>query len=96
MPWASSDRRSRLPKDWAKRRARVKARAQDRCEADTHEPTCNGWGSECDHRVAGDDHSLANLQWLSAPCHRAKTQREAQWHVEGRQRAAEQHPGKIN
>lgn len=39
-------------------------------------PGCNGVGTECDHIVAGDDHDLDNLQWLSHECHKAKTERE--------------------
>lgn len=96
-PWADSTRRSRLPSDWPQRRAKVKARAQGRCQAAVHEPECNGVGSECDHVIAGDDHSLDNLQWLSKPCHSAKTKREAQAarQHESRTRPAEAHPGKI-
>jgi 5-methylcytosine-specific restriction protein A len=75
--WRSSDRGSRLPADWDKRVARTKRRARGRCEADEHVPECDGIGSQCDHHVPGDDHSLGNLRWLSGPCHTAKTQREA-------------------
>ena len=48
------------------------------CQAAVHAPDCHGIGAECDHIKPGDDHSLSNLQWLSAPCHLAKTLREAQ------------------
>lgn len=67
------------------------------CEARPHEPGCDGVGAECDHVIPNDDHSLANLQWLSAVCHRAKTLREAQTArgIIGRSRPSEQHPGKI-
>lgn len=73
MAWDNSTRKARLPYDWAKRRAKVKARARGRCEAKHHVPECNGVGNDCDHVVQGDDHSLTNLQWLSRPCHEAKT-----------------------
>jgi 5-methylcytosine-specific restriction protein A len=97
-PWATSTRRSRLPKDWAKRRAAAKARAHGMCQASVHEPQCNGIGSECDHITPSDNHALANLQWLSAPCHLAKTLREAGQAsgVRGRLRPPDVHPGKIN
>lgn len=76
-PWQTSDRRHRLPADWPVRRSAVKARAHGRCEALVHEPECDGIGTQCDHVIPNDDHSLANLQWLSDPCHLAKTLREA-------------------
>lgn len=95
VSWESSDRRSRLPADWSERRQATKARARDRCEATTHDPRCDGWGSECDHRTPGDDHDLANLQWLNPWCHKAKTQREAQAAKPKRKRPPERHPGAI-
>lgn len=74
--WVGSTRRARLPKDWPQRVAATKARAQGRCEAQQHQPECDGIGRECDHVRRGDDHSLSNLQWLSTPCHKAKTTAE--------------------
>lgn len=74
--WVGSTRRSRLPKDWPVRVAAVKARAHGMCEAEQHDPECDGTGRECDHVIQGDDHSLNNLQWLSTPCHKAKTRAE--------------------
>jgi 5-methylcytosine-specific restriction protein A len=68
------------------------------CEAEVHEPECSGEGAECDHRINNDDHSLSNLQWLSEPCHAAKTKLEA---AAGRaampkaKREPESHPGLI-
>lgn len=72
-----SGRRDRLPADWDERRDAVRVRAHGRCQARTHHPECTGMGSECDHIHAGDDHSLTNLQWLSKPCHKAKTAAES-------------------
>lgn len=65
------------------------------CEAKVHDSKCDGVGAQCDHVTPGDDHSLANLQWLSAACHLAKTLREAQQAlgIVGRQRPGEVHPG---
>jgi 5-methylcytosine-specific restriction protein A len=76
----------------------IKRRAKGVCEAKVHVAECDGIGTQCDHVIAGDDHSLANLQWLSGPCHAAKTKLEA---LAGRakqpraRRDAEQHPGLI-
>ena len=74
--WNSSNRGSRLPDDWPERRAKVRGRAHGLCQAKQHVPECDGIGTDCDHIIAGDDHSLDNLQWLSHPCHKAKTERE--------------------
>ena len=74
--WRSSDRRERLPSDWLRIRRAVKARANGRCEAAEHAPGCDGVGTDCDHIIAGDDHDMGNLQWLSHACHKRKTERE--------------------
>lgn len=71
-----SHRRERLPADWDERRDAVRARAHGRCQALTHHPDCTGLGTECDHITPGDNHHLTNLQWLSTPCHKAKTATE--------------------
>jgi hypothetical protein len=98
VTWANSTRSARLPKDWHKRRQQAKRRAKGMCQAKVHEPDCDGIGTECDHVQRGDDHSLTNLQWLSTPCHMAKTKAEA---AAGRaaapkaKRQPEQHPGLI-
>ena len=98
MSWQGSTRRSRLPADWDKRRAATKERARGRCEGISlhgeprwHVSECNGIGSECDHDKRGDDHSLANLRWLSTECHKRKTQAEKP----SRKRPSEPHPGRI-
>lgn len=99
MAWTTSDRRTRLPDDWPVRRGRVKSRAKDRCEARTHARGCDGIGTECDHIIANDDHSLANLQWLSAPCHKAKTTADNAAARRAREamrvRPSEAHPGTL-
>jgi len=100
MAWSSSNRRARLPRDWPARRAAVRDRAQGACEAETHHPHCTGIGAECDHRIANDDHSLTNLQWLSVACHAAKTAAESARARESRRAALrlphEGHPGAMN
>lgn len=99
MPWSTSDRRQRLPNDWPAIRERVRQRAHGQCEAQHHEPDCDGIGTDCDHITPGDDHRMSNLAWLSRTCHKAKTARE---NSEARaavaaalKRPAERHPGTI-
>lgn len=65
------------------------------CQAATHVIGCDGIGTDCDHIDDPHDHSLANLQWLSRPCHQAKTQREARAANPQRKRQPEQHPGRL-
>lgn len=78
MSWDNSDRRSRLPADWAERRDAVKRRADGRCEAMLHDGSrCDAVGTDCDHRQRGDNHSLENLQWLCPWHHKRKTRSEA-------------------
>lgn len=99
MAWATSDRAQRLPPNWPTIRTQVRVRAGDLCQAHSHHPQCPGVGAEADHITPGDDHTLSNLQWLSTPCHQAKTAREAA--ARNRARAAmrrkpdEQHPGAL-
>jgi 5-methylcytosine-specific restriction enzyme A len=89
VAWHTSDRRSRLPKDWRKRRATVLER-DPLCQLRTH---CDGAPStEVDHRIAGDDHRLGNLQGVCSPCHTAKTTADR---LARRTRPAESHPGRL-
>jgi 5-methylcytosine-specific restriction protein A len=71
-PWATSTRSARLPRGWEKLRRFVLDR----------DPICricgNASSTEVDHVVPGDDHRLSNLQGVCAPCHKSKTQGEAQ------------------
>jgi 5-methylcytosine-specific restriction protein A len=91
--WEHSTRRRRLPPDWPKRREQTKKRAGGQCEHMQHGVRCVLPGNECDHIVAGDNHSLENLQWLCAPHHREKTQREARAAQVSEKRPRERHPG---
>lgn len=92
MNWATSTRRSRLPRNWPKLVAMTKHRAKGKCQAQTHVADCDGYGRECDHIQAGDDHRMVNLQWLSTPCHKAKTQAEAAARRGSLRLPREQHP----
>lgn len=106
MSWSTSDRRQRLPHDWAKRVAKTKARAKGRCEGISlggeprwHVDTCPGVGTDCDHEKRGDDHRLPNLRWLSHECHTRKTTHEATLAREAKRAAlrlpTEAHPGRA-
>lgn len=93
MPWSTSDRRSRLPSDWAWRVGKVKDdRAKGRCEDKHHAPDCDGRAAEVDHIVQGDDHSLTNLQALSVACHARKTRLDNGYRAKVKS-PPEQHPG---
>lgn len=77
MAWKGSDRRARLPADWATRIVPRVIRAHARrCHV------CGGGGADAvDHIRRGDDHRLTNLapihQDVPPYCHREKTAREA-------------------
>ena len=55
--WQTSRRRDRLPGDWQRIRAKVKAGAGGKCQAKRHAKGCNGIGTDSDHSVSGDDNS---------------------------------------
>lgn len=106
MPWTTSTRRARLPADWEQLRTATERRARGMCEAywtpgrggryGQHHPDCDGIGREADHIEESDDHSLANLQWLSTPCHKVKTLEHAtaarRAILAAARRAPERHP----
>lgn len=74
MAWHTSDRRSRLPDDWPQLRSQVRKRAGNQCEWVLEGGRrCPTPGSDCDHVIPGDDHSMGNLQWLCYPHHKVKT-----------------------
>lgn len=97
--WATSDRRSRLPPDWRRRRAAVLARAGQRCEAlDSLGQRCPERATDADHVQRGDDHRMTNLQALCRWHHGQKTAREAadaRRPRPTRRREPEQHPGLV-
>lgn len=76
--WYNSNRRQRLPKDWASRVARVKERAAGVCEANLPSgKRCGRQGRDVDHKIRNDNHDLSNLQLLCGFHHDLKTQGEA-------------------
>ena len=97
--WSGSDRKQLLPADWEQRRATIRDRAGQRCQATMRDSTrCIETGTDCDHIVHGDDHSLKNLQWLCRWHHNKKTAREALEarrfiRVPSARKPHEQHPG---
>ena len=100
MAWATSDRRERLPRDWAQRRKTVEARACGQCEAIMHDGTrCTAKGTDCDHIQHGDNHDYTNLQWLCGWHHRMKTSLEAREELRAARKAnmpkPRKHPGLI-
>lgn len=98
MAWDSSDRRSRLPSDWAKRRLRVLRRDGYRCQVrDAAGLKCLERGNEVDHIVNNDDHDYSNLQTICRAHHRDKTQAEALAGMQRRSRVRppSRHPGAL-
>jgi len=99
--WANSDRRSRLPADWAKIRSRVFRRDGYRCTARMLDRTrCPEPATDCDHKIPGDDHSMENLTSLCSWHHGKKSGNEggkaraAKWRSNNRKfRRGEAHPG---
>ncbi|WP_018686515.1 HNH endonuclease [Actinokineospora enzanensis] len=88
--WTGSDRRARLPRDWPRRRALVLAR-DPWCRLCWTQPS-----TQADHIIAGDDHSLSNLQGVCARCHAAKSSSEGgRARRLSRPRPAVPHPGEL-
>lgn len=97
MGWETSDRRSRLPKNWASELVpAVKRRAGGRCEWKLPSGTrCPRVGTDVDHVRSGDDHRLSNLRLLCEHHHDKKSAREGVWARAKKKptRKAERHPG---
>lgn len=79
MAWAtgSSARAQRLPKDWQAIRLRVLRRDRYTCRARMADGTlCVERANQVDHIIAGDDHSMRNLQALCRWHHARKSSAE--------------------
>jgi 5-methylcytosine-specific restriction protein A len=91
-----TDRKDRLPADWSTRRVRVLRRYSYRCQArDSLGVPCGELAHQVDHVIAGDDHSLDNLQALCRWHHARKSSAEgaaARAVRAPRRRAPEPHP----
>lgn len=95
MAWSSSDRRSRLPGNWAALRQSILKRDGYLCQING--PGCTRLATEVDHITHGDNHHPSNLQATCTRCHAAKTlaeakQAQAAIRDKGR-RPQEPHPG---
>lgn len=100
MSWETSDRKDRLPSNWAQLVSQVKKRAGGRCEWRLKSgKRCPRPGTDCDHRTPGDDHSLRNLQWLCPAHHGRKSSMEGRRARSTRRalrfRAPEPQPGRV-
>lgn len=74
MGWENSDRRDRLPADWEAIRKAVFRRDLYRCRWQLPGgDLCRAVATDVDHIVAGDDHSMSNLQALCRPHHERKS-----------------------
>jgi 5-methylcytosine-specific restriction protein A len=78
MPnWSGSDRRQRLPANWAQIRRRILRRDEGRCtERDQYGKRCEEAATEVDHIIAGDNHDEANLRSLCSWHHARKSGQE--------------------
>lgn len=100
MAWETSDRRERLPADWADRVKQVWKRDKGQCTWKLPSGArCPRRGSDVDHRKNDDNHDLRNLQLLCRHHHDKKTQSEAWFGRAKRKKATtrppEAHPGII-
>lgn len=93
--WAGSDRRSQLPADWDRIRARVWARDNGTCQWPVDSDVCGWAGRDVDHRDDPEDHTDPNLWVLCGWHHDRKTAAEgnAARPRYSRSRPAEPHPG---
>ena len=85
MAWSTSDRRSRLPSNCLQLRAEVFATKGRRCYIVEDGHRCTSTATEVDHRVAGDDHSLENLEPICSAHHRRKSSSEG-WQAMNRKK----------
>jgi 5-methylcytosine-specific restriction protein A len=93
MPWSTSNRHARLPKDWHRRRAIAKRNAGGQCQWIEDGRRCTAAGTDCDHIDRRGTDDLTNLQWLCSAHHKTKTRAEAQAARPSSLRAAAKHPG---
>lgn len=99
--WEGSDRKSRLPANWASEIVpRIKKRDGGRCTWWLpSKKRCPRKGTDVDHRRPGDDHSDFNLQLLCNHHHLMKTANDNRRATAARKaskyRPAEKHPGDI-
>lgn len=93
MSWATSNRRATLPPDWRKIRARILKR-DPLCRL-AYPDICAGHSREVDHIGPPNDHRPHMLRGVCTPCHKRRTQEQAQAARPTRARPQEQHPGRL-
>lgn len=76
MAWGTSDRKERLPGNWLALREEVFRTKGRRCYIVEDGYRCTAEATEVDHRTAGDDHSIENLEPICSPHHRRKSSSE--------------------
>ncbi|WP_142000329.1 HNH endonuclease signature motif containing protein [Amycolatopsis cihanbeyliensis] len=74
MPWNTSNRKERLPTNWAEVRLTILRRDHYRCQIG--DERCLGRATDVDHIRPGDDHRPVNLRAVCARCHARKSARE--------------------
>lgn len=100
ISWESSNRRSRLPREWFRIREAILRRDGYQCQLQLG--GCSSAASEVDHRVHGDNHDPSNLQAACSSCHRKKSSSEGgrasasarRYRDSQKRRPAERHPGR--
>jgi 5-methylcytosine-specific restriction protein A len=107
VAWETSDRRQRLPENWGALIRAVKKRARATSPTDIEQcekrlPSrrrCPRVGTDVDHVIPNDDHSLRNLRLLCAHHHGQKSSQEGRQArsaiKQSRYRPSEDHPGAI-
>jgi 5-methylcytosine-specific restriction protein A len=94
MGWESSNRKSRLPREWHRLRAIVLREANYQCEVITNGIRCTNRATEVDHIIAGDDHSRDNLRAICTDHHKHKSSAEGNAARKQKySRRIEPHPG---
>ena len=97
MAWGTRGRT--LPRDWSRRRALTRDRANGRCEWTDEHGRCPEPGTDCDHVGDRDDHRLSNLRWLCRwhhNIHTAAQSAEARALVDAKRwHPVEPHPGRL-
>lgn len=97
MSWSTSNRASRLPKNWHRVRAFVLERDRRTCQI--RSDRCTLIANQVDHVIAGDNHDPSNLRAVCSACHATKSSREGSTAATERRklryRPIAKHPGRI-
>lgn len=88
MAWETSTRKDRLPSNWLQLRKKVFETKGRICYIVEDGYPCTAEATEVDHVVAGDDHSLENLEPICNPHHRRKSSSEGWFAMNQKKKAA--------